>query len=98
VGHLGDAASWYWPGRTCWYGVFAPRRLVPGEPERRPGSRMPFATISGTEMSRNTHFRAFPANTQITRRSYDGSRKADKERPDRGRRDPWAVREQRRKG
>jgi hypothetical protein len=45
VSHLRDAASWYWPGRRCWYGVFAPRRLVPGEPERRSGSRMPLPTI-----------------------------------------------------
>jgi hypothetical protein len=47
VSHLEDAASWYWPGRTCWYGVFAPRRLVPGEPGRQPGASTPFSAIFG---------------------------------------------------
>jgi hypothetical protein len=47
VSHLEDAASWYWPGRTCWYGVFDPRRPVPGEPERQPGASTPFPTIFG---------------------------------------------------
>ncbi len=47
MSHLEDAASWYSPGRRCWYGVFAPRRLVPGEPERQPGASTPFPTIFG---------------------------------------------------
>jgi hypothetical protein len=47
LSHLEDAASWYWPGRTCWYGAFAPRRLVPGEPERQSDASTPFPTIFG---------------------------------------------------
>jgi hypothetical protein len=47
MSHLEDAASWYWTGRTCWYAAFAPRRLVPGEPERQPGASTPFPTIFG---------------------------------------------------
>ena len=47
VSHLGRAASWYWPGRTCWYGVFAPRRLVTRESERQPGARTPLPTLFG---------------------------------------------------
>jgi hypothetical protein len=34
VSHLGDAASWYWPGRTCSYESFARRRVGPSEPGR----------------------------------------------------------------
>ena len=47
VSHLRDAASWYWPGRTCWYVAFALPHPGPGEPERQPGASTPFPTIFG---------------------------------------------------
>jgi hypothetical protein len=36
VSHLGDAASWYWPGRIWYLGLFAQRRVGPSEPGAGP--------------------------------------------------------------
>jgi glutaredoxin 3 len=33
VSHLRDAASWYWPGETCWHGPFVGRGVEPSQVE-----------------------------------------------------------------
>ena len=33
MSRFGDAASWYWPGQTCWHGLLAGRGVETSEVE-----------------------------------------------------------------